>query len=246
MDAHTLSNDAFEERFMLLGRMEILALLQDLLHRREPLSVEFNRGRDGVLTQLLNVRSEGFVFDRSPDEAVNQRLLACEKVVFRARPDGVPVHFFGAAPQRVSWDGGEALWLPLPDRVVRMQRREAYRVTAPVAKPLVVAVKTATGESFRQPLHDLSVEGFGLSIPGETPFPAPGTALPVISIHLPDQQWLELKGEVRHLTAVGNTAGKPRWRAGIALRTVDRSSDASLQRLVIRLDQEHHKLVRED
>lgn len=246
MDQYSIGDEAFEARFLLLGKMEILALLQDLLHRHEAVSAVFNNGRDALLTQLLSVRGEGLVFDRSVDERTNQRLINSERIVFRARPDGVPVNFVCPAPQVVAWDGAEALWVPLPERVVRLQRRETYRVTAPMAKPTQISFESETGETLRAPLHDLSVSGFGVTLARDDRFPEVGTTFPRVSLHLPDNVWLELAGKVCHRTPVDLAAGKPKDRVGIALQAVDRRSDAVLQRLVIRLDQEHHKLSRED
>lgn len=240
----SLDDSVFEEHFLLSGRMEILSLLQDLVHRHEAISVAFDKGRESLLTQIIDVRGSGIVFDCSVDEKTNQRILSSERLVFRGRPGGVLVHFVTPTPQRVAWDGGVAFWVAFPTTIARMQRREIYRVTAPIAKPIVVTIETESRERFRLSLHDLSVAGFGVTIQDHPAFPAVGTALPLISVHLPDSHWLELKGTVRHFTSMQGP-GKPKYRAGIALQAVDSRSDASLQRLVIRLDQDHHKLTRE-
>jgi len=53
-----LKKDEIDDRFYVQGRMEILDVLNDLVHRREPVTVNFGGATDTLLHQIA----------RSPEE----------------------------------------------------------------------------------------------------------------------------------------------------------------------------------
>lgn len=233
-----------DERYRLTGRMEILSVLQSLVVRNVAVSVLFTGGRDSLLTRLLRADGDGVVFDGSSDAAVNRRLLASPRLIFSTRPGGVLVQFSSAPARTIAWDDGDAIAVPLPERLTRLQRRESFRVLAPVARPIPAEIELPELGLRTLPLHDISVGGVGLTPTADVGALGPGLQGVELVLALADGTRLPLSGDVRHLTPVTSASGQERLRLGVALHP-KRSQDAALHRLVVHLDQERRRLTGE-
>lgn len=240
MDLEPAENSAADERYNLVGEMAILALLQGLLYQRQALSVQYGTQRESLLTSLLSVRPEGIVFDLGLDAAGNERLLAAKRLYFSCRPDGVQVRFHCDAPQRIVWDNAPACLVALPQRVSRLQRREYFRVLAPVAKPIMLGVDLPELGWTEFVIHNLSVGGVGLTVSDEK-------QLAVID-QIGEGTFQILRSEpitigltCRHVTPISHGLVKPSTRVGLSFDPLPRHHEAALQRWIIFLDKERRK-----
>ncbi|MDO8650928.1 MAG: flagellar brake protein [Undibacterium sp.] len=238
----SLSNEEIEDRYFLLGRMEILNVLNDLIHRREPVSVYFNGGKDFILTLLLEARSDALIFDLGGDERSNNLLEKSDFCVFIATPDGIRVQFSGFEPKRFSWGESDAFWVPLPERLVRLQRRECYRNILPLISALRVTLSDIDDISLADwALHDLSVGGFGANVIG-APRLKTGQTIAHVMIALSDKTRLTCSGVVRHVSQIDrNDAG--RYRVGVEFIDLPHVMEVAIQRYIIKIEYERHKLL---
>lgn len=238
----SLSDDEIEDRYLLRGRMEILSVLNDLIHYREPVTVYFNGGRDFFQTTLLEARANALVFDLSGDPDANRRLPASSTCVFVAHLDGIRVQFLGAQPGRFSWGGSDAFWVPLPERVVRVQRRESYRILLPVAKPLMARLladdESAIGE---WPAHDLSVSGLGLAAVGQPPVEQ-GQLIARLTMTLPWPVTIDCAAQVRHVTQIAERPEGKRYRIGLSFIELAPAAAVAIQRFITRIEHQRRGL----
>jgi len=231
----TLSDDDIEERYFLRGRMEIQSVLNELIYRREPVTVYFNGGRDFFQTILLDARADALVFDLSGDLDLNRRLSAASSCVFVSRLEGIRVQFAGGSPGRFSWGGNDAFWVPLPERMVRVQRRESYRILLPVAKPLMLKLFAADGGALGTwPAHDLSVGGVGFSALGAPAFEA-GQAIARLKLELPWPIIIDCAAQVRHVTQVSEQQDG-RYRVGLSFSDLAPATGVAIQRFITKIE----------
>lgn len=229
-----------DDRFSLVGQMEILSLLQSLLFRRQAVSVQYGAHREALLTSLLSVHPEGMVFDLGLDSESNQRLLASRRLLFSCQPDGILVRFHCDAPQRVVWDGEAACQVALPQRITRLQRREYFRVIAPIAKPITVSLRIPDLDRLELVIHDLSVGGAGLTLPEGAQLPI-GTTLAEAQFRVARNEPIKVNLAFKHFTPISHGMTKPVTRVGVAFQQLALKEEASLQRWIIQLDQERRK-----
>lgn len=242
MAAASLSNEEIEDRYFLLGRMEILNILNDLIHRREPVTVYFNGGRDFILTLLLEARAEALIFDLGGEEKRNLALERSANCVFIATPDGIRVQFSGADPQRFDWGETEAFWVPLPDRVVRMQRRETFRVIVPVVKALTAKLYDETSTPIGDwAVHDLSVGGVGMTI-NNAPKVKVGDRISHLVIPFSATKRVKCEGIIRHITQIDRQGGG-RFRVGVEYLNLPHAMEVEVQRYIIKIEYERRKLL---
>ncbi len=241
-----LSDEEIEERYFLLGRMEILSVLNELIYRREQVTVTFNAGRDYFLTTLLEARHDALIFDLSGDAKANQLVEKSPSCVFVGRLNGILVQFRTSQVHRFSWGGSDAFWVPLPERVVRRQRRESYRILLPVAKPLMVKLFLEEGYLLGEwPGHDLSVGGLSVNMLGHPGF-EPGEKIDRLNLMLPKQGAIVCSAEVRHVTLLSDHQNISRYRVGVAFTELSSAMGVAIQRYITNAEHERRSLVREN
>ncbi len=162
-----LLDDEEHSQFALRAPGEIAAVLRALVEARSLISASLVPGGYACPTALLAVRDDGsLVFDGNRDEAMNGRMAAASRMVCSAQLDLVPIRFRVSSPTRIVHEDYVAFSTPWPQALLRMQRRETYRLQSPATAPAVVHV----GEDEHAPdpagpgLRVLDISGGGLAI----------------------------------------------------------------------------------
>ena len=243
MTTASLSDDEIEDRFFLLGQMEILSVLHDLIHHREPITVYFNGGRDFMLTTLLDARADALIFDPSGDAKTNAKLPQSKTCVFVARLNGIRVQFTTTQAQAFDWGDSDAFWAPLPERVVRLQRRESYRILLPMAKPLMAKLFTSEGLLMGDwPAHDLGVSGLGLTVT-RIPKLEVNQSIGRIKLIFEKDKVLTCAAVVRHVTQLGEKQIRANYRVGLSFADLPPSTGVLIQRYITKVEHERRNLA---
>ncbi len=155
------------ERFQVHDRLEILGLMRALVERRALVTVVYSGGSLFFVSAVLAVLPERdeLIVDRGPDDETNDRVLASPRLTLATLLDNIRVQFHAYSVTETIFEGRPALRLPLPEAVMRLQRREFYRLRVPHSTgsccelhPNPVDPKAAV----RLPLYDISCGGLAL------------------------------------------------------------------------------------
>lgn len=231
--------DAIEERFFVHGRMEILTLLNELIHRDEPVTIHCQDGGH-MTTRLLQARDRTLTFAASADAACNQRLLASAAPVFLAYPDGIRIQFSARQVQAIDWDGHPAFSAVLPQRLARLQRQESFRMVLPVPGTLHVTLLASDGAGLGQwPLHDLSVGGLGIDM-AAPPLAAFRENLARVRLTLPQQGEIDCGVTLHHATALANPPAGCACRIGLSFVNLPAQMRVTIQRYIIQAEHQRH------
>lgn len=237
-----LSDEEIEERFYMEGSRQVVAMLGQFIYRSIPVSVNFNNGMDTMLTTLLEARPQGLVFDLGGDPNTNKRLLRSPSCTFVSAINGIRVQFSTQNVRQIWWADADAFEVDLPQRVLRLQRREAYRMAMPRIKTVSVRLKYRAhevGQEEDSPIHDLGVTGMGLSF-SKPPHLETGLEIDCIDFKLPEFSEIVCPGVVRHVTQLPEGLSKHSYRVGIAFKDLPRRLEMAIQRYIIVL--EHSRL----
>lgn len=226
------------ERFLVHERVEVLAVLHALIERRAPLAVHFGERGEFLLSTLLaaNPEFEELVFDCSGDEEANERLARASRIHFVSQLDRVRIQFSAASAERIVCADLPALRARIPQALLRLQRREDYRVALPLARPLLVQLPHPRERDRRIELRvlDLSRGGIAvadgsLRVPLETGLVLQGCSLP-----LPEAGRVGFDAEVSNV--VPAAAGQAVIRCGLRFLDLRGATLAQIQRFVLRLE----------
>ena len=142
--------------------LEIGVQLRNLVNRGDFLTVEYAGGQ--LVTRLLDVdvRGRTFTFDWGALSEQNKGLLGAPRCQFHASPDGVRVEFATGTPRETRYEGLPAFEADFPEVLFYVQRREYFRVDAPILDPYMCSGRLPEGDTFRFEVHDLSLGGVGM------------------------------------------------------------------------------------
>jgi c-di-GMP-binding flagellar brake protein YcgR len=229
------------ERYQVFSQVEILSLLRTVLAQRVLVTLYFNRGEEFLLTTLLSVNPEfaELVFDAGPDKALNARLLASQRITAVAFIDSVKMQFSATRAENTEFERTPAFRLRLPDSVLRLQRRNYFRVPTPIARPLrcAVALPETPGKSVELVVVEMSCGGMSVTMePGKLAV-EPGTRVEQCSMDLPEIGTLQCTLVVRHISDASKNALR-RHRLGCEFVDLPGPMAALLQRFVNKVERE--------
>lgn len=151
------------------SKKEIVTILLNIMRRHTLVSLYFAEGREFVLTSVLDVDTVtgAVLFEYGTDEGANQRAVQGNKIVFVTREEGVKIQFVASKLEKAAFDGSRAFRIKLPDALLRVQRREHYRLKTPIVNPvkcmLPVPAELAYAKAeLHLTLHDISIGGVSL------------------------------------------------------------------------------------
>jgi len=235
------------ERFRVDSRMEIVRVLGDLARTMQLVTAYFNEGADFTLTSVLRLdeADNRLILDYGPDDALNQRLLDARRILFVTRHNQVRVQFSSESIQKASYQAAPAFVIPLPASIIRLQRREYYRLATPIGRRLNLSMIGPDGNSISAHIVDISVGGIGIIEPpeGRQCGWEAGTVVPDCRIELPEEGVIRADVEIRNrlpLEGQRNT-----YRIGCRLLNLDSRSNAAILRYIHRVELERRK-VRKD
>ncbi|HPT48635.1 MAG TPA: flagellar brake protein [Accumulibacter sp.] len=245
-----LSESEIEERYYITARTAIQFTLSALANSNSAFGVLFGTAPDDhFLTVLLAVDTTigCLIVDCCGSEEINQRFVASRRAVFLARPGGIHMQFTTGAAREIDFQGGRAFAVPLPERIIRRQRRECFRIETPRAHPLRLEACVPGGRTLTFDLHDLSVAGVGLNAThGGHLEPCLETGLPVVAcrLSLPGNKVdVRVQAVVRHFTALTLRSGVAGWRIGLRFAGMPHADEMRLQRYIVYREHEQHELI---
>lgn len=117
--------------YLIHSRREIVILLRRLTEKRELVRMIFSEGEEAIATAVLEVGEDSLIIDTAPDPEQLARVLASSSISFDTALERVRIAFFTTRIEACLHDGLPALRIPIPETMVRLQRREYYRVLTP-------------------------------------------------------------------------------------------------------------------
>jgi c-di-GMP-binding flagellar brake protein YcgR len=155
------------ERFQIHDRLEMLGVLRALVDRRALVTVVYEGGSLFFVSALLAIapEREEIVFDCGPDAEVNAKLLASSRITFATLLDNIRIQFHAYSTSEVVFEGRPALAIAIPEAVMRLQRREHYRLQIPQGQHVVCEVRRDPAEekTLQLGVYDISCGGIALT-----------------------------------------------------------------------------------
>jgi c-di-GMP-binding flagellar brake protein YcgR len=217
--------------------LEVGVQLRNLLNRGDFLTVRYNGGQ--LVTRILDVdvQERIFVFDWGALAEQNKGVLAAQCCIFHASPEGVRMEFTIGAPRETRFDGLPAFEAMFPKVLFYMQRREYFRVEAPILAPYVCRYRPPSGDTFRFEVHDLSLGGLGLRSTDERVAELPlGTVFTNAELFLNTHGTLSLSLQLVSHRVANMPSGLRRYKLGFRFLSLPSRAENTLQQLITQLE----------
>jgi len=232
-------------RFLLQSKIEIVAVLRSLVQRRSLVTAYFDQGRSFFLTSLVELDADAgqVVIDSGREEAINREVLHAERLFLVSTLDKVKIQFSLRRLSETRNGGLPAFAAALPDQILRLQRREYFRLTTPVTRPvrLVATLRRADGSAMPVETSILDISGGGvglLAAPSLAALLPRGQRLDDGRISLPDEGVLTANLLVCNKGEEATRGGARHFRVGCEFIGLTGARMNMLQRYITRIERE--------
>jgi c-di-GMP-binding flagellar brake protein YcgR len=220
----------------------MFTVLQGLAAQVAQITMFFNEGHDMLLTDLVRYGNDGLDFDIGPSPETNRKALAAERLFCVARLDGVKIQFILNGLRQAMVDGQPTFHAALPDGILRLQRRESYRLKLSLVRPVKCKLQVPLANGKLLPLEatiaDISCGGVCLvDVPIDCPL-AVGQEIPACEIDLPGVGKITAGLNVRNFSETRNGLGVHSWRVGYAFVGLPGPMSNLIQRYIINTERE--------
>ena len=231
------------ERCTLTSPHEIVFQIKGLIKRGDRISVVFQEGRQSFLTVLMDIspRDGLFYFDIGGSKEVNDAFLKAESCTFTTFVEGIRIQFPAKGCRETTLHGETVFAAPIPQAMLRLQRREMFRLQLPSAKPFTCRFRRGTPKEELLPLHDISVGGIGIQL-SEAPQIESGQHLENCWLDLRESGTFPVTLEVRYIANTESRLNKPLWHIGCQFVNLSPANETSIQRFMARIEVERRAL----
>jgi c-di-GMP-binding flagellar brake protein YcgR len=227
-------------QYLLHSRSEILFILRALNDSKALITLHFDGGKGLLPTAILAADEDAVILDTSQDEELNSRVLGADHVVCSAMQDKIRIQFKLRGLRQATDDGRPAFAAPLPDELLRLQRREYYRLSTPLAQPIKCQIPISSGEHHyvEAVVVDISGGGLALMAPPEGVQFGPGMEFPNCRVDLPGVGTVVTSLRIRSVFDMRMRNGSISKRAGCQFDDLPGSMLTLIQRYIIRVERE--------
>ena len=227
------------------SRREIIALLRQLGGRNQSIRMLIRGQADVCVTTILDIDAgAGLVMlDVPVDREQHQRALEASQIRFETTLDKIRIVFSAEGLSATTFEHRAALQMDLPETMIRLQRREYYRMPTPVTNPVRVTIPRPPelgGGLLHFPLVDISCGGICLFDTRHELNNTIGTSYQLCRIDLPDGIPVTTTLQVRNSIDATLLNNKTQRRIGCAFVNMPRAGMAAVQRYITHLERERN------
>ncbi len=228
-------------RFAVHSRTEILFLLRAIQKRKLLVNLDIPGSRQIIVTSVLAVNdaANALILDVARGDALNHELMSGKGAEFITQLDGVTISFETGPVSLCDYEKLPALRITLPKSLIRLQRREHFRVPMPIANPVKCIVPSSSEED-REPITthivDIGCGGVALADTSGRLGPETGRILTGCKLLLPETDVIFTTLEVRNSAQIRLHNGAFQTRLGCMFIKLPNDMAATLQRFVMNIE----------
>ncbi|MDP3844610.1 MAG: flagellar brake protein [Oxalobacteraceae bacterium] len=160
------SENELPNLYAITSPREIAALLRSVEEKRQLIRMLAHDGAEAIVTSILEVNNDSVIIDCALDSNLNQRIIDADKVSFETTLDKIRILFSVTQVTSCIKDDRPALRIAVPTSLIRLQRREFYRINTSITSPVhcIIPLQNGAGEKVvKAVLHDISCGGISIS-----------------------------------------------------------------------------------
>ncbi len=233
-----------EDKFLLFSKKEIQLTLHAIAQKKSRAILYFDGGKQFIMTTLLDVDHDGMWLDVGPNESDNSQILRSAEITLVSMYHHAKVQL--ASPQifLATYAGQAAFYLPLPEKMLRLQRREYFRLPISPDAPLkcIVPLDAAKPVKPAKPdevtIMDISVGGIALICKEHNITLEEGRTYPDCRIDLPGIGTLVVTIQVKNLYNMTAKNGVISKHAGCEFIQLNGQMSMLLQRYIAQMQRQ--------
>lgn len=231
-----------DSQYRVHSRREIVSLLNNLMQRNQVLTMLIDHGPDSIMTMILDIddHNNTITIDAAKSNTLNDRIVQSNYLHFEALYNNIRLTFVVNQAKAAINQVQAALTIPIPESLVRLQRRNAFRVTTPITKPLRCIFKVVKPDGTSAPvaanLSNISVGGVGLVDESLALDLTKGLIYKDCQLELSETASINVNLEIRDSQQIKLPNGKVVNRFGCAFVELPNRTEATIQRTITQLE----------
>jgi c-di-GMP-binding flagellar brake protein YcgR len=224
-----------DSEFLIHSKHEIQNILYTISERNTRAALYYNEGNSFVLTMLLDVSEEGIWIDPPSNPSDNRNIINSNRIIFVSTHNQAKVQFVTDAAQQGTYNGRDAVFISLPAKLLRLQRRDYFRLAAWPQNPLMCVFKPVQDHArlkHEVTIMDISIGGIALVCQESSLELIPGNTYSNCEIELPGIGILTATVQVKNTFELTVRTGEKLLRAGCVFVKPDGATTNLLQRYV--------------
>ncbi len=234
-------------KYLLRGKREIVQILQGLIDAHALISIHVSPKDYSFLTTIVGFTDTTLFLDASSDEAIHQRVAMAERLLCIGQLEKIRIQFSLNSASFTLYDGLSAYSTPLPAELLRLQRREFYRLRTPAANPVICTVMVPPKENSNDTVKievrvaDISGGGIAIMVPANDTHFLPGAEFDNCTLTLPELGEISVRLKVRNLFKQTIHGGDVETlRAGCEFVDLPRNADSAIQRYIFKVERDRN------
>ncbi|MGV8711170.1 MAG: flagellar brake protein [Nitrosomonas sp.] len=236
------SQEGTEEDFRIHSEIDILFILRGIMQANSLITLYSEPGKHFFLTSILSINTDSktVIIDYGADEKVSQQALNSQKLTFITTQNKIKIEFICTGIKSIEFEGKKAFSVNIPASLLRIQRRDNFRITTPITRPLKCIVPVVIQEKSMMAeitLLDISCGGIGAIDQNPTVHFEPGTVYNNCQISLPDIGTVSTTIKVKNIHATKLHSGGTYQRIGCEFIGLPAKTEAMIHRYIIKQEQ---------
>lgn len=146
--------------FMVHNRQQIINHLMLLIKEKCLINLLIGPNESFITTLIaIDVDKNSLLFDYGPNGYLNKQLPNTSSITFSTVIAGIKVGFEGRNIKNSRYKGETVFTMPIPEKMLWLQRRQYYRVKSPLSKASYLKI-VIEDEPIQFRLYDISLSGF--------------------------------------------------------------------------------------
>ncbi len=223
------------------SRGEILRLLNGITEQHQLVTMIIHGGAEIVVTSILEVddKNNRVYLDCAQNKLLNQRIIESDNVEFESSLDKVRILFSASRVTECIQDEQDALCIEIPRILIRLQRREYFRVNIPPGLSNRCLIPLA-GENYSAMLVDISGGGVALLDERKILQIDTGHIYQDCQIQIADIGLLQTSLQIRNWQDISLAPGKNNRRIGCQFIGLSPGMLTMVQRYIMHLERERN------
>jgi len=221
------------EEFLVHSQSSIASILRNLMRDRSTISAFLPNSDDVVATSVLHVDLDKkmVILDATKETRLNNQFSNSSNVLFDLKQNSVILQFSAKQTQPARFNGESAVYIELPERLLRLQRREFFRVASISDTNVSCVIKDAQG-THKLEVEDLSLGGIGVLLDDELLEVKQFRVFHDCEIRIPGFASLEMDLQIRNCFEKTLGSGRKVRRLGLSYVNLSADQENLLQKYI--------------
>jgi c-di-GMP-binding flagellar brake protein YcgR len=232
------------ERYRVKTPYDIMGVLHTIEKSGSFITVYFNDNKDFLPTSLLGMPKDNkhLFLDVGGNDTMNRRAIEARDLMCVTSVDKVRIQFKLTSLSFARFAQRQAFTAPVPESVLRLQRRAYFRLIPPAFPSLKCSIPIVKADGNRQSIEamvvDISLGGVALSFSGDELSVPIGAQVKNCCIDLPEIGRLQVTLQVRNVAEIQRRNGAVTVRWGCEFIDFQSAQETMVQKFIFNTERE--------